>query len=353
MADGVAPGAAGGSSEGSIPGAPAAVVDQGGSQAVGASADLGHAPGVGGDAGLASDAAASVAAPASAPSEFVFGGRKFKSQAEAEAYLRRQLDSNRGLTNKLTRFEQLEAENAELHRALNLRHAGGEQGTTGGEPAASKGWGDELTESGDLDLLQELAERAEAKGQNPLRHALYGLAQIMGERVSGLVDKSLEERIAPREAQDKFNEYMTGVTGAVHKLTPDYPELDDANQSPEANEARQAILAIWKSFPKEFSIGQPLRALRLAVQEYRETNGTPVFAVAPGTSGSPSAKVASAAERAAGAGTAVLDSGTPSKPRPGAVPKTPQQELEEELGAVDRLAARGAGGMDLGVRRIS
>ncbi|HUW58419.1 MAG TPA: hypothetical protein VMZ92_17410 [Planctomycetota bacterium] len=318
----------------------------------GASADGGSVPAVGGDARPGPAPSAGSAVPATVAGEYLFGGRKFRDQGHAEQFFRTQLGKVPGIEKRLAGLDQLEQENAELHRRLNLRNAEGGQGRPReATPAKPKGgWGQELIESGDLALINELAE------QKGVGHALYAMAELMGERTQTLLDQTVEQRVGERigaiEKRQEFGEHMGNVMTAVRKLAPEYPELDEKNDSPEAVEAREAILAIWRSLSPAEALGDPETSLDYAVHKYRRLNGTPAFAVPPGSNASTSARVALAAERAAGS-QAVLDEGTPSKPRPSGVPRTAQEELADELGEVDRNVARGSSGMNLGVRRVS
>lgn len=327
---------------------------------VGASAGVGNAPGAGADAGLGQEGGegAAEAAPGGAPVSdgYVFAGRKFRDQKHAEDYVKAQLGILPGTQRKLAALERMiDERSAELE---SLRRSGvsarggvqGDDGQYGGPAGQPANWGKVLKDSGDLDLISEIAE---TKGFGA---AAYALSTVIGERVEAEIDRRVEERVEGRvgsmEKQRQFDHHMGRVTSALRQLGPIYPEFDESNSAPEAEEARQGIIAIWTSFPPEFSLGNPLRALKLAVQEYREQHGTPIFAVPPGSSGSPSARVAAAAERGS-AGDAVLDTGVRARPRPSGQPASAQEELAQSLSKADAVNARTTSGFNLGVRRLS
>jgi len=336
-------------------------VDGGGRE--GASAGIGNAPGSGADAGLGPEggegaAADAVAAPAAtpAPDGYVFAGRKFRDQKHAEDYIKAQLGILPGTQRKLAALERMVDErSAELE---SLRRSGAAprgvvQGDDGqrGEPGAQvASWGKALKDSGDLELISEIAE---TKGFGA---AAFALATVIGERTEASIQQQIEQRVEQRlnqgDKRREFDQNMGKVQAAIRHLGPIYPELDESNDTPEAGDARLGIIEIWKSYPPEFSLGNPLRALKLAVQEYREEHGTPVFAVPPGSSGSPSARVAAAAERGS-AGDAVLDTGVRARPRPGGQPLSAQEELAQSLSKADATHVRTSSGFDLGVRRVS
>lgn len=328
----------------------------------GASAGIGNAPGSGADAGLGPEGGegTAVAAPAAAPAPdgYVFAGRKFRDQKHAEDYTKAQLGILPGTQRKLAALERMiDERNAELE---SLRRSGtgsrgvvqgddGQRGEPGAQPA---NWGKALKDSGDLELVADIAQQEGGFGPK----TLFALSTVLGERVEAEIDRRVEDRVEGRigsiEKQRQFDQHMGKVQAAIRQLGPIYPEFDESNDTPEAEEARLGIIGIWKSFPPEFSLGNPLRALKIAVQEYREEHGTPVFAVAPGSSGSPSARVAAAAERGS-AGDAVLDTGVRARPRPAGQPLSAQEELAQSLSKADATHVRTSSGFDLGVRRVS
>lgn len=327
---------------------------------VGASAGVGNAPGAGADAGLGSEGVAGAAEAAPDGTQvsdgYVFAGRKFRDQKHAEDYVKAQLGILPGTQRKLAALERMiDERSAELEslRRSGVSARGGVQGDGGqhGEPAGQPAnWGKVLKDSGDLDLISEIAE---TKGFGA---AAYALSTVIGERVEASIQQQIEQRVEERlnksDNQRQFEMHMNKVQSAIRQLGQTYAEFDESNTTPEAEEARLGIIEIWKSFPREFSLGNPLRALKVAVQEYREQHGTPVFAIPPGSSGSPSARVAAAAERGS-AGDSVLDTGVRARPRPAAQPASAQEELAQSLSKADAVNAKTSSGFNLGVRRIT
>jgi len=319
-----------------------------------ASAGSGHAPGAGDDAtsGQGGQAAAA-ASPGPAAGAFTFAGRQFPSQAKAEEWAKSHVGRVPDLQRKVATYEQqLATQRDELDRAtraLALRHAEGGQGGQSGKDAASgpKSWADELVDSGELEFIADLAE---TKG---LGHAVYALAQQFDKRFQGALKEQLQGAVGPIQQRREFEEHVGRTLTAVRQLSSDYPELDESNQSPEAAEARDEIIRIWTSLPREFALGDPGEALRYAAFRYRNQHGTPTWAVPPATSGSPSAGVARAAERAGAVPDgAVLDgSGTPRQ-RPNGKPATRAEAFEKDLEDASRSRIAAPDGFDLGFRRV-
>jgi hypothetical protein len=209
---------------------------------------------------------------------------------------------------------QYESELQALRGLISQARVPGQgQGSVQADPGRSRGFADELAQSGELQLIQKIAEDPEMG----LGHAMYAMAQAFDRRVQGQLEALKAEAIEPIVQRNEKAQAVSKVFGAARQLaTAGYPELDDSNHSPEAEEAQAQILEVLKTFPPEFLVQNPDRALRMAVLEYREANGTPVFAQRPGTSGSPSVRAAMAAETP---GVTPLDGvGTP-RPRPGGV----------------------------------
>jgi hypothetical protein len=344
--DGASASATGGAGAGST----GAVAGESGQS--GASVSSGLAPAADGDASLGSDGGAGAAeaapGPAAAPSEYVFANRKFRDQKHAEDYVKAQLGILPGTQRKLAALEQLvdqlNARNESYARGGSGAPREGVQGADQSAPAA--GWGKALQDSGDLDLIAEIHE---SKGP---KAAYFAFAQVLHEQATAAIDAQVEKRVGVIEKGREFDQHMGRVTGALRQLSQQFLEFDESNDSPEAAEARSSIIEIWKSFPREFALGNPLRALRVAAQEYRDEHGTPIFAIPPGSSDSPSALAAAAAERGAG-GSAVLDTGVRARPRPSGRPATAQEELADSMGKADSLRAITPTGFDLGVRRVS
>lgn len=356
-------GATDGAAAAATPGAGSGSTGAVGVGEVGASAGAGNAPGVGADAGLGSEGGEGVAAPAAAPAPppkpegYVFAGRRFNDQKHAEDYVKAQLGILPGTQRKLAALERmLDERGAELE---SLRRSGGAPRVGGqgddrspGVPGEPQGWGKALKDSGDLELIADIAQQEGGFGPK----ALYALATVLGEHSEAEINKLVEERVEGRvsrvEKAREFEQHMNKVRAAIRHLGPIYQEFDESNTSPEAHEARAHIIETWKSYPPEFSLGNPLRALKLAVQEYREEHGTPIFAKTPGSSDSPSAIVAAAAERGAVADS-VLDTGARARPRAVGQPASVQEELAQSMGRADAVRAKTSGGFDLGVRRLS
>lgn len=317
------------------------------------SADAGLAPGVGDD----SFGAGEVAAPTSAPSEFVFAGRKFASQQKAEEWAKSLGGRVPDLQRKTAQYEQEMArarQDMEAMQALILRlsQQGGQgQGPQVAQsPAKPRSFAESLAEGGENSPLAFIASLAEEKG---IAHALYAFAEQQENFVNERIDRALEERVQPLQRRDEFQQRMNAVTGAARKLAHTFPELDESNSSPEAKEAQDEIVAIWKTYPPELQLNDPERAWKLAVMEYRDAHGTPQFATPPGTSGSPSARAAMASEAgfAGAASTPIEGTGTP-RPRPNGAPVSPEDAFEAEiLGAEDQYA-KNLDGKSLGWRRV-
>jgi hypothetical protein len=322
----------------------------GGSDVDVASVDSGHAPAAGDDAGPVGGAPPATAAAAPAGG-FTFAGKAYKDVAAAEAEFKSLGGRVPGLQKTLAEREsalaEREAELQRMHRALSLTQAEREQGKDGKKVEPEPGFADSLLKSGDLDVIAELAE---TKG---MKSALYTLADALEQRVGALVKRevgTVNETVQGITHQDQVKQTISRVVTAARQLSPDYPELAES-ENPEVQEARQEILAIYKSYPPEFTLHFPGDALRLAVIRYRDTHGTPTWAQPPGSSGSPSAGIVKAAEAAAAAATAPAIDGT-ATPRPQSAPMTRQQALEKDLDDADRSSRIvSADGFDFGVRR--
>lgn len=294
-----------------------------------------------------------------APGGFVFGGRQFRDQKHAEEYFRSQVgrvpETQRKLAMQEKSLAEMQARMEALQNALvTYQQAGGiGQGGPGqqAQPATPQGFADELVKSGDLQFISELAEE---KG---LAHAIYALADRFDQRIQHtLADRTeqmIAERLMPIERRAEFTDRMNQNLSSIRQLAQAYPELDENNKSPEAQEAQQEILEIWKSLPQDLQFGNPQRAWRLAVMEYRETHGIPSFAANPGTSGSPSARAALAAEASLGAPTPLDGSqGARQKPATGPNPLSPEEAFEQEIMGADSAYAKSQDGNVLW-RRVS
>lgn len=304
--------------------------------------------------GLAVDAAPAAEVTPPAPSEFVFGGRRFASQKQAEEFFRSQIgrvpDMQRKTAEQDRQIAELSSTVQALQRALSVgpTAAGPEPGTARGvqTPAGPKPFAERLVESGDLQFITQLAEE---KG---LGHAIYALADLMGNEINQVREQIRTEEIQPFVRQGQFRELEGRALGAARNLGTEFPEFDNANQAPEAVEAQQEFVSTLKRFPPEFVAAEPEFTMLATALLTRYHHGTPIFAQAPGTSGSPSARAAAAAE-------AALDTsgpidGSSARPRPAAPqPRTAEDQFEADIIGADDKLARNLEGKPLGWRRVS
>lgn len=321
---------------------------EGSSEGVGAEASAagGSAPASGGDAqvvGSGSDGGAPEGSPSGeseAAAAFRILNREFRDQKHAEEVLGSEIGAKRGLqrqnadlTKKLQQYEAL----LENLQGQNLRGNGSGGNVQAPKQEATeevKSFAEHLAKSGELEYLNKLAQNPEIGVAGAIYEALkaketwdqqHGNEGLQKE-ISGLKQLFVETEGA-RATEARTARIVT----ATKKLTAEYPELDDLppEASDEAHEERQQMWqAIWaqlqstppaidpetgKTIPNGFIWlkAEPEKAIRYAVKSFRETYGTPVFAQAPGTSESPSARVAAAAERRSSGGDALDGSGVP------------------------------------------
>jgi hypothetical protein len=222
-----------------------------------------------------------------------------------------------------------------------------------GQPQGPKSFAESLAAGGENSPLAFIAQLAEEKG---IAHALYAYAEQQEQYLNSKIEQAVQENVQPLQRREQFQQAMSSVTGAARKLAPYYPELDESSQSPEALEAQQEILGIWKTLPPEVQIGDPETAWEVAVMRYRRANGTPTFATPPGTSGSPSARAALASEGAlAGAVSSPIEgTGTP-RPRPSGQPgqMSAEDAFEADILGAESSFAKSLDGKNLGWRRVS
>jgi hypothetical protein len=242
---------------------------------------------------------------------------------------------------------QYEASQAQIASLNALVSSGRGQGTVKRDAQAGpQSLAARLAKSGELRAFVEMAEDP----QIGLEGAFYALTETLEKHQAEALDRLRSEAIEPITTRAAQERGVANAIGAAQRLASSgFPELDDSNHSPEAEEAQSEILAILQdTFSPEQIAQNPERTLRTAVLEYRHLHGTPVFAVAPGTSGSPSARAAAAAEAAAAAATPVpLDgTGTP-RPRMGG-PEGPQDRLRRENRALASREATTPSGRKLG-----
>lgn len=281
------------------------------------------------------DAAGAVAGQAASPaavSEFLFRGRKFRDQHHAEEVLGSEIERVRGLQRQNAELTQAKTRyESELQALRGLMTERGVPGQGQGVPRGPQGSGgpqsglEAMLSPERFHFYQKLAEDPEIG----LAGAMYAQQQDLVKAVREEMETLKTEAIQPIVQRNESAQAVAKVFGAAKALaTSGYPELDDSNKSPEAEEAQTEILSILQELSPAYIRNNPERALRMAVLEYRERNGTPVFATQPGTSGSTSVRAALAAE-AAGQGTTPLDgTGTP-RPRPGGV-ESPQERIRRE-----------------------
>lgn len=285
------------------------------------------APSASGDSGLAPGVAVDAAPPeivqaqasASPTGEFVFGGRRFQTQKQAEDYFRSQIGRVPDLQRKTAEYErqmqELSSTVQALQRALSVAPtpAGTEQGQPGRVQAAQAGpkpFAERLVESGDLQFIQQLAEE---KG---LGHAIYALADLMGHEIQQVREQLRTEEIEPIVRAQEFRQIEGRALGVAKNLGSEFPEFDNSNQSPEAVEAQQTFVSTLKQFPPEFVAANPELAMLATALVTRYQHGVPVFAQQPGSSGSPSARAAIAAEQAVNPPSPLDESATKPNLRP-------------------------------------
>jgi hypothetical protein len=262
---------------------------------------------------------------AQAAARFRILNREFNDQKHAETVLGSEITRARTTQRELAEAKkQAELYQAEINalRSMAVRPPGGAVGqgrSEGQQPSAGpKPFAKELAETGELDVIAKIFSDPE---MGP-GHAMYRMAELFDKRQQEQVGQVREEILGQfqqtqvRSQQERAVAKAIGVTKA---LSADYPELDGNNQSDEAIEAQQGILEIIKALPQgaEWLATDPEEALRYAAERYRRTNGTPMFAQPPGTSGSPSVLAAHAAEKAASAAASVpLDGSGVPRQRP-------------------------------------
>jgi hypothetical protein len=246
--------------------------------------------------------------------EYVFAGRKYRSQADAEETLRGQ--SGRVATQQREN-DYLRHELAEMQQQMvALRGLVGPQGAQGAsqqpetQAEAAQSLADELVKSGELQFIQQIAENPEMG----IGHAFYALTQALEKRMEAREANLRESVIQPITMQRDTTQAIDRSLGVTRQLAEFFPELDPSNQSEEAQYAQQEVLEVVKQFPPDMLIKNPEFVLGISALAYREMNGTPTFAQQPGSSGAPSAFAAEAAE-ASMPGAAPLEGS--AVPRPG------------------------------------
>lgn len=299
-------------------------------------AGTGNAPGTGQAGGA--ELAQGQPSPTQAAAEFLFGGRKYRDQKHAE-------DSVRALFGKVPSVQRenahLQAQLSEMQEEMSALRAmaraqGGQGKPDKGSPAEQKAFADELVESGELEFITQLAEE---KG---IGHAVYALAQVQEKKLQAAIQQLREEAIQPIVFQNEVQNTMTRVMGTARELAQYFPELDDNNSSPEAQQAQSEILEIIGRYPPEFLKENPEMVIAGATLLWREANGIPTFGKEPGSSGSPSAFAAQAAEAAQGS--MPLDG--PGVPHPGNGRENPQDRIRKANKAAQAMV-KSEGGRNL------
>lgn len=324
------------------------------STAVTASADSGNAPGSGVDVGK--EGAPTDPTLAAPPSAFEILNKRFRDRKHAEEVLGAELGKQRSVQRENSRLQnQLQSMRSEMDglRALlqGRQGEGQEQGTPGGPkaPAGPTSFARELAENGELNVIAKIFADPE---MGPA-HAMYRMAELLDERQSKSLEAvrgELSSQFEQQQVRSQQERAVAKTFGVVKNLAQTYPELDESNQSEEAEAAQREILQIiTDTFPPETLAANPERVLRMAVEEYRRQNGTPVFAHAPGTSGSPSVRAAQAAElSAAGTLATPLDGTGVPRQRPAGTSESPIERMRRENREFNKKIATTPSGRPLG-----
>jgi hypothetical protein len=315
-----------------------------------ASGDGGSAPAVAVDAAL--DPNAQGGQPSAQQiSEFLFAGRKWRDQKHAEEYFRSQAGRTPDLQRKHAEMERSLQEREQTIQALQRALATGQipqqgQGAANGPaaPAGEHSFAEELVKSGDLQFITGLLQDP----NQGVEKFTVALADRMDRAFNERLQRMEAEKIQPFIRQAQFEKEMGSTMGIARQLGQQFPELDNANQSPEAVEHQQAFIETLKQLPPEFVRANPEVAFQMVAAYTRHQYGTPVFAQPPGTSGSPSARAALASEEmlAQAISTPAVGTGTP-RPRPAGAPESPEDRIRRENAAVQGNF-RSPSGRDLG-----
>jgi len=311
-----------------------------------ASAEGGSAPALGVDAVGGEGAPAPAAVPA--PSKFAFAGRQWENQKQAEeAY---KASFGRNWQGKVEAAQRELAERDTLIRALQSQLTGGAQGQGAAQapqaPAGPHGFAEKFVKSGDLEFITGLLQDSDP--QVGVQKFTVALLDRVDREMNERLEQVRSEEIQPILRQRQFEQHMGSAMGAARNLAQPFPELDNENHSPEAEEHQQAFVENLKQFPPEFTASNPEFAMLAAALVTRYQHGTPILAQAPGTSGSPSARAALASEQAyaAATGTPIDGSGTP-RPRLDGASETPLDRIRRENAAAPGNF-RAPSGKDLG-----
>jgi hypothetical protein len=340
-------------------GSPAAAQGEGqaGAAQSSASDETGLAPGPVADAASALGAQGEPSAPPAG--EFVFAGRRWPSAKHAEDYFRSQggrvPDLQRKTAEQERQIAELSSTVQALQRALSV--------TPPAEPGQGNGRGTqtpagqqpfiERFRNDDLPFLLDCL-RPSAEGEDPsagVARFTYGLAEVVGREMESLREQIRQEDVAPIVRQHQFREHESRVLNVARGLGGDFPEFDNANQAPEAVQAQQEFVSVLKQFPPDFVVANPDLAMLASALVTRHRHGIPVTATQPGTSGSPSALAALAAEGRQATGEP-LD-GSASRPRPSPPqPRSAEDQFEADIISADDKLARNLDGKPLGWTKV-
>lgn len=215
--------------------------------------------------------------PAESAQPFSFAGKTYKSQAEAENFLRTQSGRVDALTKRTADYASLTHAWMEYAKGLEARANG--SAPAQGNPGVAKGGPTEQSKPADpnewLDGLDWEFYGRLAKQEGP-EDAAFWLARQLAERQERILDERLNAKFAPIEQDRERHELTTRtqtVFEAVALRTGDdgsylFPEL--ASEDPAVG---QAILDIWKTLPRDLQLTE--RGVVLAIAEYRLANGGP------------------------------------------------------------------------------
>ena len=338
-----------------------------------ASAGGGDAPATGGDAQAGEEAVAGeTPAPETTSAAFRILNREFRDQKHAEEVLGSEIGAKRGLQRQNAdlskQLERLQAQVDDYQTRLR-----GDGSSPGGQKskqeATAERFSEHLVKSGELDFYNKLAQNPEIGVAGAILEAMKAQEDWQSKHADQRFE-ALEQQITQGEVRRSQEATMARAFTATKELIKDFPELDDVgpDASDEAFEERahihQMVMTNLQSTPQAIHpvTGQlvpsgvlwlsenPGDAIRWAVEKYRREYGTPVFAKQPGTSESPSAKAAAAAERKAAAASAEpLDgSGVPRQREGDKKPKTLAERWREDSQQLKGQEAQTPSGRRLG-----
>jgi hypothetical protein len=280
-----------------------------------------------------------------ASSLFRFNGRDWQSQKHAEDAIRAQIGRTPEMQRQNAAFQKQIAElQAQIQTLRHLAPVGpaegqGQGGPRGQQaPSGPRSLLDDMVASGEMDYIQQIAQDPEIGIPGAIVTGLQALEKRVESRLEGM----FAERVQPFIHQTQMQQGLQQFFGGAKPIIAQFPELDDNNQAPEAVEAREAVLEVLQTLPPEWLAQHP-EAIGMATLWVRQQNGTPVFAQPPGSSGSPSARVAAALEAATAASTSTPIDGS-GVPRPAVGGKeSPQDRLRREMKAGSEMVKSESG----------